>query len=103
MGSTFTSASISRSPNSAGNGNQSGIAIQGNNQPTYYRPGSMNQGGAIGFTAGQDEVVDHGYTSAKVNHNGVPGGSVAATLSKWGAKASVELIPGNPTSRTDDG
>lgn len=36
-----------------------------------------------------------------VSHAGHLGGSIATTLSRAGASLSVELVPGNPSSRTD--
>lgn len=50
---------------------------------------------------GRGEVEQHGGTVRHtVSHDGHEGGSVLATLARAGMTQSVELIPGQPSSRT---
>lgn len=70
-------------------------------QPT---PGEQTRviGGAHRITVGQENAEEHGGVSRHtVTHSGIQGGSVLATIRRDGPTQSVELIPGNPASRTD--
>lgn len=56
-------------------------------------------GGTIRVTAGQD-ATETATARHVVSYAGTEGGSVLATLDRAGSRPSVELIPGNPASRT---
>lgn len=61
--------------------------------------------GPIRWTAGQEpqyvnQQNDSGPVRATVSHSGTAGGSVAATMQHLGGARTVELVPGNPSTRT---
>lgn len=56
--------------------------------------------GAVRIHAdGSEESI--GVTRVVMNRDGVTGGSVAQTLDRQGTEYTVELLPGQPSSRTD--
>ena len=58
-------------------------------------------GSALQFTAGQEQAHETGPARHVVSHSGTPGGSLMASLQIQGAgHKTVELTPGDPTSRT---
>lgn len=93
MGDTFRAVNIS------GTNNQAPATID----LPHAAPGSMNTGGTLVFDAHSGEVEQWGYRRESISsvQHGTPGGSVAATLTKSGSMTTVEVIPGNPASRTD--
>lgn len=84
------------------------------NIAAQYAAGNLGQGpapdapstrvhtGAISITAGDQEAQSSGpVTRHFVSFGGTAGGSVAATLQNVNGRQTVELIPGNPATRTD--
>lgn len=58
-------------------------------------------GGTTSYTHGADEVAQVQGASFTFSRQGTAGGSVIATLNPQGHAASVELIPGDASTRTD--
>lgn len=70
--------------------------------PARDAPSTRVHTGALRITAGDSEAANAGsVTRHAVSFGGSPGGSVAATLQNVNGRQSVELIPGNPATRTD--
>ena len=70
--------------------------------PAPDAPSTRVHTGAISITAGDQEARSSGsVTRHSVSFGGTPGGSVAATLQNVNGRQTVELIPGNPATRTD--
>ncbi|MCK7494270.1 MAG: hypothetical protein MZW92_26020 [Comamonadaceae bacterium] len=53
------------------------------------------------ITSGDAEATSGGIARHTVSFAGTPGGSVVGTLQRMGPALTVELVPGDPTSRTD--
>lgn len=65
-------------------------------QPTRVHSGAVRFDPRTGVAESTGGVTRH-----TVTFDGVQGGSVASTLRRDGTSRTVELIPGNPASRTD--
>ncbi|MEY8688901.1 MAG: hypothetical protein AB9M53_03355 [Leptothrix sp. (in: b-proteobacteria)] len=67
-----------------------------------HSPQTRVHTGALSFTAGDGTAQDvGGVAKHQVSFDGTPGGSVASTFARSGALHTVELIPGQPATRTD--
>jgi hypothetical protein len=67
----------------------------------HHQPTSKVHTGSVRYTVGQDEAAHSGHASHQIAPSvGTAGGSVLASLQKQGPHQSVELIPGDPSSRT---
>src|SRR4051794_22790032 len=72
----------------------------GSDTSAHHQPTSRVLTGAVQYTAGQEQPVQTGQAFHRVSYDGTAGGSVLASLQKHGPHASVELRPGDPSSRT---
>jgi hypothetical protein len=63
-------------------------------------PSTYVHSGVTRYTTGQDNTSSTGITTHSQSTGGTSGGSVAATLNGTFSRPSVELIPGDPSSRT---
>lgn len=70
-------------------------------EPVTVGPLTRVAGEVQRFTHGEAEAGSVGVARHVVSFEGTAGGSVLATLQRSGPSQSVELVPGNPSTRTD--
>lgn len=80
--------------NTAAQQAQQGNPLQSQPEPTRVH------GGTLRHTAGGDAVESAAVARHVVTHEGTRGGSVMATVRQDGPARTVELVPGEPSSRT---
>ena len=69
-------------------------------EPAQFGPSTRIGGGVVRYTAGQAETTTDGVARHSTSFAGTTGGNVLATLNSTYGHPSVELIPGDPSSRT---
>lgn len=79
-----------------------GLALSQFAQPQDVQPAQSIRvhSGVHRYTAGDADPTSVGVTRHVVSFNGTAGGSVAETLQMVNGQQTVELVPGNPATRT---
>lgn len=77
------------------------LAASASAAPVEGGPSTRVHTGAMRFTNGDAEATTSDLARHVQTYDGVPGGSILATLQRMGPAMTVEMEPGNPSSRTD--
>jgi hypothetical protein len=72
----------------------------GTDTSRHHQPASRVHDGAVRHTAGQEQAEHTGRATHTVSFDGTAGGSILGSLQRVTGAPSVELEPGNPSSRT---